>query len=73
MRCAVHADVTTKDLVNRQVWGDDPPCAARGRRSPSNLMRSWVSVCCAPVARKSIAELRTPLPESPDEEICCPV
>ena len=44
------ADVTTKDLLTSNTFSEDPPCC--GRRSPTNLMRSWVTVCCGPVRHK---------------------
>lgn len=44
---ALHADITTKDLLtDRQLWRN-PPCCP-GARSPANLLRSWLMLCCAP-------------------------
>ncbi len=48
------ADVTTKDLLTSNTFSDDPPCF--GRRSPMNLMRSWVAVCCGPIRYKHWVE-----------------
>ena len=50
------ADVTTKDLLTSNTFSEDPPCC--GRRSPMNLMRSWVAVCCGPIRYKHWVEQR---------------
>lgn len=52
--CWIFCDVTTKDLLTSNTFSDDPPCF--GRRSPMNLMRSWVAVCCGPIRYKHWVE-----------------
>lgn len=49
--CSILCDVTTKDLLMGVDVCRQPPCCSQ-RRSPWNLAKSWVDVCCAPIRGK---------------------